>query len=188
MQTYYPSLESIHQKTLQLEPEQCPHCRQTRQLVSHGFIRKKRVGRDPQAVGKRVFCSNRRHRTGCGRTLQLYLDSTLRHFHRTGLHPSHRHGHPSPCLSMVASPGRTNQFLPQPVPSAAVGRAGIYGATSPIAPQPVGFNLFGAAGALWPAAVPGLSSAIATPLLLTPSMPSSPLFAQLPSYLAMPKH
>jgi transposase-like protein len=84
MQTYYPCLQSIHQQTLQLECEQCPHCQQTQQLVSHGFIRKKRNCADPQAVGKRVFCSNRHQRTGCGRTTQLYLDSTLRYMHHAG--------------------------------------------------------------------------------------------------------
>lgn len=84
MQTYYPSLEAIHQQTLQLESEQCKHCQQTQQLVSHGFIRKKRNCGDPQAIGKRVFCSNRHRRTGCGRTMQLYLDSTLRYLHHAG--------------------------------------------------------------------------------------------------------
>lgn len=84
MQTYYPSLDAIHQQTQQLELEQCPHCQQTQQLVSHGFIRKKRNAGDPQAVGKRVFCSNRHRRTGCGHTMQLYLDSTLRYLHHTG--------------------------------------------------------------------------------------------------------
>lgn len=84
MQTYYPSLDAIHQQTMQLAPEQCQHCRQTHQLVSHGFVRKKRAGGDPYPVGKRVFCSNRHHRTGCGRTMQLVLDSTLRYMHHAG--------------------------------------------------------------------------------------------------------
>jgi len=84
MQTYYPSLQAIHQQTLQLELEQCAHCQQTQQLVSHGFIRKKRNCAEPQAVGKRVFCSNRYSHTGCGRTMQLYLDSTLRYLHHAG--------------------------------------------------------------------------------------------------------
>lgn len=84
MQTYYSNLHAIHQQTLQLQLEQCKHCQQTQQLVSHGFIRKKRNGGDPQAVGKRVFCSNRHHHTGCGRTMQLYLDSTLRYLHHAG--------------------------------------------------------------------------------------------------------
>ena len=84
MQIYYPSLQAIHQQTLQLELEQCQHCQQTQQLVSHGFIRKKRNCANPQALGKRVFCSNRHHHTGCGRTMQLYLDSTLRYLHHAG--------------------------------------------------------------------------------------------------------
>lgn len=84
MQTYFPSLQAIEQQTLQLDHEQCAHCRQTQQLVSHGFIRKKRVGGEPQAVGKRVFCSNRNQRTGCGRTVRLYLDATVRYLHYAG--------------------------------------------------------------------------------------------------------
>lgn len=85
MQTYYPSLEAIHQQTMQLGGEQCKHCRHANHLISHGFIRKKQAGgREPQVVGKRVFCSNRRSHTGCGQTMQLYLDSTLRYIHYAG--------------------------------------------------------------------------------------------------------
>jgi hypothetical protein len=85
MQTYFPSLDAIHQQTMQLACEMCKHCGQALQLVSHGFVRKKQPGgRDPLPVGKRVFCSNRHRRTGCGRTMQLYLDSTLRHMRYAG--------------------------------------------------------------------------------------------------------
>jgi transposase-like protein len=85
MQTYYPSLDAIQQQTMQLTSEQCKHCGHADQLVSHGFIRKKQPGGGkPQSVGKRVFCSNRNLRTGCGRTMQLYLDSTLRYMHYAG--------------------------------------------------------------------------------------------------------
>ena len=85
MQIYYPSLQAIEQQTMQLGSEQCVHCKQAHQLVSHGFIRKKRMGGEPEAVGKRVFCSNRHRYTGCGRTVQLYLDSTLRYLHYAGI-------------------------------------------------------------------------------------------------------
>jgi hypothetical protein len=81
MQIYYSSLQSIEQQTMELDHAPCRHCKQTQQLVSHGFIRKKRVGAEPEAVGKRVFCSNRHHRTGCGRTMQLYVDTTVRYLH-----------------------------------------------------------------------------------------------------------
>ena len=37
-----------------------------------------------EAVGKRVFCSNRRRHVGCGRTMQLYLDSIVRYLHFAG--------------------------------------------------------------------------------------------------------
>ena len=84
MQIYFPSLQAICQQTTQLDLVQCAHCQRSRQLVSHGFIRKKRVGAAPQAVGKRVFCSNRNQRTGCGRTMQLYLDATVRYLHHGG--------------------------------------------------------------------------------------------------------
>lgn len=84
MQIYYASLEAIEQKTVQLDNEQCRHCGQTHQLVSHGFIYKKQVGGDPKAAGKRVHCSNRRQHTGCGRTTQLYLDATVPYLHYAG--------------------------------------------------------------------------------------------------------
>ena len=84
MQIYYPSLEAIEQQTRQLDHEQCSHCKQTHQLVSHGFIRKKKVGGESEAVGKRVFCSNRHQYTGCGRTLRLYLNATVRYLHVAG--------------------------------------------------------------------------------------------------------
>ena len=84
MQIYYASLPAIEQQTMQLDHAQCRHCGQTQQLVSHGFIYKKQVGADPTATGKRVHCSNRRQHTGCGRTMQLYLDATVRYLHYAG--------------------------------------------------------------------------------------------------------
>ena len=84
MQRYYPSLQAIEQQTRQLDDASCIHCQRTQQLVSHGFIYKKQTGNVPAVVGKRVLCSNRHHHTGCGRTMRLYLDSTVRYLHYTG--------------------------------------------------------------------------------------------------------
>lgn len=86
MHIYYPSLSAIEQQTRQLDQAPCRYCGQTHQLISHGFVYKKQAGAEPQAVGKRVFCSNRQRYTGCGRTMRLYLDSTLRWLHYTGAH------------------------------------------------------------------------------------------------------
>ena len=81
MQIYYPNLPAIEQQTMQLDNEQCIHCKQTQQLVSHGFIYKKQARAESKATGKRVVCSQRYRHTGCGRTMQLYLDSTVRYLH-----------------------------------------------------------------------------------------------------------
>lgn len=84
MQIYYASLSAIDQQTMQLDHARCRHCQQAHQLVSHGFIYKKQPRAEPAAVGKRVFCSNRNCRTGCGRTMRLYLDSNVRSLHYAG--------------------------------------------------------------------------------------------------------
>ena len=85
MKTYHASLQAIQQKTLQLCHEQCNHCKQTHQLISHGFVYKKQAVAVPErAVGKRVFCSNRDGHTGCGRTMRLYLDTAVRYLHTVG--------------------------------------------------------------------------------------------------------
>jgi hypothetical protein len=84
MQIYYASLQAIDLQTRQLAHAQCRHCHAAHQLVSHGFVYKKRAGADPQAVGKRVFCSNRDGQSGCGRTSRLYLDAAIRKLHYAG--------------------------------------------------------------------------------------------------------
>lgn len=85
MQIYYASLDAISQHTMQLDHVQCIYCGQSAQLVSHGFIYKKQaIATMPKPVGKRVLCSRRFGHTGCGRTVQLYLDSMVRHLHCGG--------------------------------------------------------------------------------------------------------
>lgn len=85
MKIYHASLNAIQRQTMQLCHEQCKHCKQSHQLISHGFVYKKQALAKPeQAVGKRVFCSNRDGHTGCGRTIRLYLDTTVRYLHYAG--------------------------------------------------------------------------------------------------------
>ena len=85
MKIYYASLDAIQQQTMQLCHEQCNHCKQSHQLISHGFVYKKQAVASPELViGKRVFCSDRDGRTGCGRTMRLYLDTTVRYLHYAG--------------------------------------------------------------------------------------------------------
>lgn len=85
MRIYYASLHALEQQTRSLFNEQCPHCKQSQQLISHGFVYKKRsLAQSNQPVGKRVFCSNRDGHTGCGRTMRLYLDTQVRYLHYLG--------------------------------------------------------------------------------------------------------
>lgn len=51
----------------------CSQCSQSGQFVSHGYVYRQLTQKTRVTVGKRIFCSNRHGRTGCGSTLRLYL-------------------------------------------------------------------------------------------------------------------
>lgn len=55
----------------------CAHCGKYDQWVSHGCVYKDSPTDAAQVVGKRIICSNRYGRTGCGRTRQLYLADVI---------------------------------------------------------------------------------------------------------------
>lgn len=80
MQTFFADMNALERFTLDLRSDpslRCPHCKCEGQLISHGFVYKKRQGAKRQAVGKRIFCSNRQGRRGCGRTKRLYLGEDI---------------------------------------------------------------------------------------------------------------
>lgn len=51
----------------------CPHCGQSEHSVSHGYLYKHVSINRREVVGKRILCSRRDGRNGCGRTRQWYL-------------------------------------------------------------------------------------------------------------------
>ena len=51
----------------------CPHCGKTGHSVSHGYLYKHVSIERREVVGKRILCSQRDGRNGCGRTRQWYL-------------------------------------------------------------------------------------------------------------------
>lgn len=59
----------------------CQHCAQNDQWCSHGYVYKQETIEQRTAIGKRILCSNRDGKTGCGRTRQLYLASVIPHKH-----------------------------------------------------------------------------------------------------------
>ena len=77
MDRFYPDIESLDAFTRSLdglgETIRCAHCLRCNQMISHGFIYRQHTSIEKEAVGKRVFCSNRYGRSGCGRTHQLYV-------------------------------------------------------------------------------------------------------------------
>jgi len=64
----------------------CQHCSKKDQFVSHGFVYKKQFHGKTRTVDKRLFCSSRHGRSGCGRTARLYLATELSRLHYTATH------------------------------------------------------------------------------------------------------
>ncbi len=57
----------------------CPHCQKRGYLILHGFL----YGygdTDWVKRGRRIFCSNKNQRTGCGRTFSLLKTRFIKHF------------------------------------------------------------------------------------------------------------
>ena len=90
MKRFYPDFETIDLFTLSLDYHQseleCVHCLKHDQFVSHGIIYKQRARLVAEKVGKRIFCSNRYGRTGCGRTFQLYVATEIPRFRYGAAH------------------------------------------------------------------------------------------------------
>jgi hypothetical protein len=62
-----------------LKQTPCPHCKAVGTLIRHGFLR----GYDESTRAKterarRIFCSNRNARRGCGRTFSVWLADKIR--------------------------------------------------------------------------------------------------------------
>lgn len=76
MPRFFDSLNAIEQFISQLDsplkPFTCRHCHQSQAWVSHGFVYRQRSSRVRETIGKRLFCSDRYGKKGCGRTVQLY--------------------------------------------------------------------------------------------------------------------
>lgn len=62
------SEHSIHIKIMQ-----CSHCGKVGMLIFHGYIYRLSDYKSPIVKGRRIFCSNRNRRSGCGRTLTVYF-------------------------------------------------------------------------------------------------------------------
>lgn len=79
---FYSSGEDFRQFHLGLKQTSCPHCKSTGFLNLHGYLR----GHDEFNYGlkiirgRRIFCSNRGRRKGCGKTFSILAAEILKKF------------------------------------------------------------------------------------------------------------
>lgn len=91
MQIFFNTIASLDRFSLSLDSRpqrsECKHCHQRCAWTSHGFVYKQRTIAEREPVGKRVLCSNRHGKKGCGRTVQLYLTTEIpgRHYGASAL-------------------------------------------------------------------------------------------------------
>ena len=77
---FYRSAEEWTAIAERLKQTPCPHCKAVGALIRHGFL----YGFDdssPQRKivrARRIFCSNRQARPGCGRTFSVWAADTIR--------------------------------------------------------------------------------------------------------------
>ncbi len=84
MKRFFENFEAITQFTRSLDYQdtlECAFCFKSDQFVSHGIVYKQRSIAIEDPVGRRIFCSNRYGRSGCGRTFQLYVADEIPSFH-----------------------------------------------------------------------------------------------------------
>lgn len=81
MQVFFSSLQLLEAYTHSLnshpKDDSCQHCLKNDQWVSHGYVYKRSTSQGITLAGKRIICSTRYGRHGCGRTRQLYLDHCI---------------------------------------------------------------------------------------------------------------
>ena len=81
MRIFFENMDDLHRFTMELNYHhnkiQCKSCLQNGQFVSHGFVYKKQNNGKQKAIGKRLYCSNRHGKSGCGKTVRLYLDNHI---------------------------------------------------------------------------------------------------------------
>ena len=79
LRRFFPCADEGDALSEQLKLIPCPHCKSVGNLIRHGFL----YGFDDTSQrrtvrARRVFCSNRQARHGCGRTFSLWLADKIR--------------------------------------------------------------------------------------------------------------
>lgn len=79
---YYRSQEEFDQYYFRLKQEPCLRCGRHGFLILHGSLPKSYTGKEnnKKSRGKRIFCSNRNRRGGCGKTFSAIGSHILKRF------------------------------------------------------------------------------------------------------------
>jgi hypothetical protein len=76
---FYHSAEEWIALAERLKQTPCPHCKRVGTLIRHGFLRGFDESSKQKTVrARRIFCSNRHARRGCGRTFSIWLADKIR--------------------------------------------------------------------------------------------------------------
>ena len=69
--------EAVHAK---LKTTACPHCKRVGDLIRHGYLHgyDEKHQRKKTVRAWRIFCSNRKQATGCGRTFSVWMADKIK--------------------------------------------------------------------------------------------------------------
>lgn len=77
MPKFFDTLDNLCRFLSQINQEKCPTCQNTNLLVPHSWVYKYSSSHQRHIVGKRLWCSPRYQRGGCGASHRLYLRFAL---------------------------------------------------------------------------------------------------------------
>ena len=79
---FYSCGEDFQRFYFRLKQTPCPHCKSTGSLILHGYLCGYNTAVYGEKIirGRRIFCSNRNRRTGCGKTFSLLAANILKGF------------------------------------------------------------------------------------------------------------
>lgn len=79
---FYKTEDEFEQLHAGLKLTACPHCRICGCLILHGYLKAYEDARGSGQIrrGRRIFCSNRNQKNGCGRTFSILMTAFIRCF------------------------------------------------------------------------------------------------------------
>jgi len=79
---YYKTEEEFNRFYLKLKFSSCPYCHVSGYLILHGYLYGYSEQSDFEKIrrGRRIFCSNRNRKSGCGKTYSILIAGFIKNF------------------------------------------------------------------------------------------------------------